>query len=523
VIQPQTQTSRYWVSTFNVSSADIEQLYNHFLEVEQPQTIFDLARVVMSHRVTEERSEIRRRLAGRTIYRPKDSFQVGQELVFPSLKFAFGAVISTREGFNPQYGAFQVITVEVGGKEREFAAELQGEHALNQDDGQAMEEIEEVPIEDLVELFGPAVADKIAAALKGNPEFIRLGQQWFVRGLMAETNVGHLHLAEAVLEVNDGGPLPVDQIIEHLDLEPSLDPDVKRFSLNYAMLNDGRFDEVAPPGRVAWFLRRMEPQAVQEPPERLRYSPVAYDKALLTQPLTTLEQELDDEWSDFEPPTAAHPTLLTLTYPHRAAGSLPLSSRVRPLFPTGISERQRVVLVDDHSNEEIVAWVVREQRYIYGLGPWYEREGIPVGGFVSLRPGPDTGVVLLGYDRRRPQREWVRLATVEDNRLKFGLAHRTIGCGYDDLMIVATEYGAAVDALFRRVATNARPIASLLAEIFPELAGLNPQGTVHAKTLYSAINMLRRVPPGPLFAELARHPAFQSVGDHYWQFDSRRM
>jgi hypothetical protein len=51
---------------------------------------------------------------------------------------------------------------------------------------------------------------------------------------------------------------------------------------------------------------------------------------------------------------------------------------------------------------------------------------------------------------------------------------------------------------------------------------MNPQNTVHAKTLYSAINMLRRVPPGPLFAELVRYPAFQPVGDHYWRFESSR-
>jgi hypothetical protein len=27
------------------------------------------------------------------------------------------------------------------------------------------------------------------------------------------------------------------------------------------------------------------------------------------------------------------------------------------------------------------------------------------------------------------------------------------------------------------------------------------------------------MPPGPLFVELVRNPAFQNVGDHYWLFD----
>jgi hypothetical protein len=117
----------------------------------------------------------------------------------------------------------------------------------------------------------------------------------------------------------------------------------------------------------------------------------------------------------------------------------------------------------------------------------------------------------------------VRLATAVENRIHFELKRRSVGCGFDDLMIVGTDTIAAIDALWKRVEAHQRANASLLAEIFPELAKLNPQSTVHAKTLYSAINMLRRVPPAPLFAELVRHPAFQPVGDHYWQFDQNRM
>ena len=65
MVSPQTQTRKYWVSNYTVSDADIEQIYNHFLEVERPQTIEELARIVMTHRVAEEKNEIRRRLSGR--------------------------------------------------------------------------------------------------------------------------------------------------------------------------------------------------------------------------------------------------------------------------------------------------------------------------------------------------------------------------------------------------------------------------------------------------------------------------
>jgi hypothetical protein len=131
-------------------------------------------------------------------------------------------------------------------------------------------------------------------------------------------------------------------------------------------------------------------------------------------------------------------------------------------------------------------------------------------------------VVLIDYDRRRAKKEWVRLATVADNQIDFELERRNVGCGYDDLLIVGTDYVAALDALARRFEANQRSLGSLLTGFFPKLAKLNPQETVHTKTLYSAINMVRRMPPGPLFAELIKNPAFQPVGDHYWQYDSSR-
>ena len=74
------------------------------------------------------------------------------------------------------------------------------------------------------------------------------------------------------------------------------------------------------------------------------------------------------------------------------------------------------------------------------------------GGFLQVQPGPEPGTFLLGYDRRRPQREWVRLASVKDTRLQFELMRRSIPCGYDDLLIVGTDVVTAVDTPPRRAA-----------------------------------------------------------------------
>ena len=517
MIQSHTQTQTYWATKFNLTESDIEQLYNHFLEVERPQTAEELALVLMKHRVAQEKNEIKKRLAGRAVYQPRDEYGEGDELVFPGLSFVYGTVVGVREGKNPEAGTFKVIRVQINGKEREFAAGLQQGHVLNQENGTIFEALEMSSAEDLHEVYGDAVTAKIDESLPSREGFLRLAGHWFLKGLLTDVNVGHLNLAEAVLEINEGGPLPTEEILPHLELGDDVPQETQVFSLNYAMLNDARFDEVAPRGKIGWYLRRMEPAQVREVPERLLYEPIPYDEGALTHDLRLLIRELDDEWSDIEPDTRRQPVVLTLTYPHRWAGTLPLSARTRPLFPPSRSPRQRVVFVDEQSQEEIVGWVVQEHRYIYGLEDWYREHEIPIGGFISLRPGDEPGIILLDYDRRRGQREWVRLASVVDNRLTFELERRTIACGYDDLLLVGTDYVAAVDAVWRRVEHNHRPVGLLLKDLFPELSDLNPQHTVHAKTLYSAVNMLRRMPPEPIFAELVSNPAFMAVGDHYWQ------
>ncbi len=525
MIQPRTQTAQYWEEEFALEQTDIDQLYNHLLEVEKPQTIAQMTTVVIEHRVNAELKQVERLMAGRTIYQPADNYDVGAKLVFPVMQFAHGDVTGKRKGFNPQVGQFEVIQVDIDGEAKEFASNLEADHVLNQsedNDSELPDELAAIDVNNLVAVYGEKVGASIAESLEGHEEFLRLGSNWFVKSLMAEVNIGHLHLAEAVLEMSGGGPSPTTEILPHLDMDAGLDSAVLEFSLNYSLLNDARFDEVAPKGEVAWYLHRLEPDAVKNAPERLQYSPIPHDRALLSPQLLLLERELDDEWSDVDVPDLAQAVVFTLTFPHRWAGTIPLSARIRPLLPIGQSPRQQITLIDEFSNEEIDGWIVKDGRYIYGLGDWYEQYKIPIGGFVHLKPGPKPNVIIIGYDKRRSQREYVRLATANDNRIQFELRKRGIECGFDDLLIVGTDVTAAIDALFRRSESQQRTIASLLSEIFDPLAALNPQNAVHAKTLYSAINMLRRVPPGPLFAELVRHPAFTPVGDHYWQFDRVR-
>jgi hypothetical protein len=104
--------------------------------------------------------------------------------------------------------------------------------------------------------------------------------------------------------------------------------------------------------------------------------------------------------------------------------------------------------------------------------------------------------------------------------LAFENHKRAIGAEYDDLMILGADDLAGVDALFQANIQQRKSLVSILRSIMPSLGALTPQGTVHAKTLYSAVNVLRRCPPGPIFAALVNNPDFQNTGGDYWKLNA---
>jgi hypothetical protein len=208
-----------------------------------------------------------------------------------------------------------------------------------------------------------------------------------------------------------------------------------------------------------------------------------------------------------------------LTFPHRRVGTLPLSPRLAALFPTAYeSPRVRFMLVDGDTGEKYPGWVVRANRYVYGLDEWYKKLDFPVGGQLTVIKGEAPDEVIIRTAKRRPTREWVRTAASSpEGRLTFSMQKRLVGASYDDLMIVAVDNLVAIDEVWLK--SQSAPFPRLVADVFRELAKLNPQSAVHAKTLYAAINVARRCPPGPIFAELVTRPYYAHVGDAYWRFD----
>ncbi|MBL7064883.1 MAG: hypothetical protein ISS49_11855 [Anaerolineae bacterium] len=519
MIQRKTQSPAYWEDEFAVTPDDLQYLSTLLVEDELPRLAEELGRALVLYRCQQEEALIERALSRGTPYQPKCTYEVDEQVVFPALGYRVGKVVGMRPGNNPEYDSFQVIQVEFEeGEMREFASELMVDHPLNREapvgtaEGATLRSPEE-----LAALYESRVGTVLAERLEVEPSFVCLAGKWFRKDLLVDVHIGHLNLAEAVLDMADGGPLPTDALLGDLELPEEITPQLRIFSLNYVLQEDERFDEVGPAGGVLWFLRRLEPEEVQSVPIWLEYRPLDYNPALLTSEMLALERTLDDEWSDLDSPVEVPESVtVVLTYPHWRSGTLPLSGRLARIFPTGRARRIRFTFVDGETGAEMPGWVLRKGRYVYGLGEWYRAYDISVGAYLELARGEKPGTVVIQRRARRPRREWVRVALPLEGRLTFEMRKELIACKYDDLMVVAQEDIEAMDAVWARSREQWFSLSQLIAEVFPELTKLSPQGTVHAATLYSAVNAAMRMPPGPLLAELVASGVYAPVGDNYW-------
>lgn len=517
-------SSRHWARNFSVTPEDVDLLLNLLIETETPMTTRDLAQALVRARLESETKALREQYSDARLYDPAQSYQVGQKVIFPARNFAIAVVDAVRAGDNPDYGDFRVMNVRFDDDDapHEFAMELSIPHKLNIEPGSAADALpsaHDFTFEEVFEENGAQIIAALEKHLKANPSLAYVTRHWFPRDLLLEVDEGHLHLAEAVLDLAGGGPLHTREIIEQIGGLGGAPIELQVFSMNLALDSDPRFDEVGPAGEVLWYLRRMEPKELHETPPQLRYQPLEYDRNLLTADMRELERELDDELSDLpDPADRGEQGTVLLTYPHRRVGTLPLSRRVRGFFPTAQrAPRIHVTLVDGQDGEEFTGWVVHSERYVYGVANFYRKHKVPIGCLVTVRPHQQPGKVIIDINSYRPRTEYVPIISARNEAVAFENVRRSIGADYDDLMILGVDDLAEVEGLAELFHRQRKPLAALLKQIIPALGRLTPQGTAHAKTIYSAVNVLRRCPPGPILAMLNANPDFENVGGHYWK------
>jgi hypothetical protein len=252
-----TETPEYWQSEFSATEDDINHLYEVLVEDGTPRPIERLARAIMEHRQRlEEEAQAQQMRAQGIIYQPKRAYSVGQRVLFPRLEGASGTVIAVRPGENPEYGDFDVIQVEMSNNEvREFAARFVHPHPLNEDEAR-------ISVDDLYVLYGSHVVRALKSALLRHPEFITVGDQWFLADMLTEVHIGHLNIAEAVIDLTEM-PLPTEALLKQVDLPSEIPLAAQAFALNYALSRDPRFVNVGDEHVQVWALVRQEtPEAV---------------------------------------------------------------------------------------------------------------------------------------------------------------------------------------------------------------------------------------------------------------------
>lgn len=521
--------SHHWARSFTVTDDDLEYLMGLLLEREIPLKVDDLAHALVERRLEQEAAALQEKYKDVQVYNPALTYDVGQRVMFPVLDYAFGTVSAVRPGNNPDYGTFEVIDVEFdsspSGQIRQFAASYPNHKLSLQADtgGSQLPGASDLTADEILRTSRNQVVATVEEALRANSDLVNVAGLWFPRSLMLEVNEGYLNLAEAVLDINGDMPMSTEQILTEIGGLGNAPLELQVFSLNYALNEDDRFDEVGPVNSVLWYLRRLEPQEVLTPPAYLRYVPVDYEVGLLTPEMVALEAEIDDEWSPIkEPDEVPEQVTITLSYPHRRVGTLPLNAKMRMIFPTARrTPRIWVTLVDGQDGEEFPGWVVREHRYVFGLSKLYRKHKLPVGVVLRVRHGDEPDKFIVDFDAHRPRTEYVRLIVPKNNQISFEYDKRAIGAAYDDLMILGADDLAAVDALFQATQQSRKTLSAILNNIVAELSRFSPQGTVHAKTLYSAVNVVRRSPPGPVFAALMTNPDFEHVGSNYWKMSAQ--
>jgi hypothetical protein len=515
----------YW-ETFKIENSDLEFLYNHLLELETPQTPQELVRALIDERIRAEKTRMeKQQTAGGEIYYPKDHHKTGQSLTFPALDWASGKIVTVREGNNPEYPAFEVLTVEMqDGKQHLFAAGLD-DHNLNQPI--SIQTDDPGLNADLVyKAHGKRLISELTAVLEENEDLVPIAGRWFPRSLLVDVNIGHLNLAEAVLEMAEGGPLTTKNILDQVELSTDVNSKLTEFSFNLALQEDGRFDEVGPAGEVLWFLRRLEPEEVQNPPIYLRYNPVEFDVEPVRDLLTQLEKQVFDEFALTEINGEDQDEIsINLLFPHLRAGTLPLSRQISSFFPSAYeSPRVQFTFVDGNTGQRLSGWVVRSQKYIFGLRDWYASQDLIPGSTMRILRSNKPGEVIIKAEKKRPSREWIRTALVgADGGLVFAMLKQQVSTVYDERMAIAIPEAEALDKLWTLTGKMRGTLEQTTRTMMTELSKLNPQGHVHAQELYAAVNLVRRCPPGPILSILADRPWSNYLGDLYFRPASLTM
>ena len=312
------------------------------------------------------------------------------------------------------------------------------------------------------------------------------------------------------------------EILERIDFSDNSDQELLVFSLNYALNNDNRFEDVGLSGKVLWFLTRMKPPELAEVDNYLLCQKIDVSNEKLSNSMQSLVNVLSDEFSLTSKPldefdkTAS----IILIYPHLRAGTLPLNQSTSMIFPSAlVSPRVKMTLIDKHTGASYPGWVIQKDRFVWGLEQLYQKYGVVAGTRISIEVGNNLDEVTININRRKPVKEWVKTLIIDDMKIQFEMKNREIGVDCLDESLICVDDISLLDKFCRRILQGEFALEDLVDKCFRALKVLMPQGNVHAVTLYCAINTIVRVVPETVFTILENNSNYIHVGDAYWRYE----
>jgi hypothetical protein len=498
-----------------ISDKDFSRIYNHLLETETPASLLDLSKSIVLNEINNQIQKIEadQNTIGK-IYYPKEQYEKNDYLIFPHRSWEVGQVLSVREGINPEYSTLKVIDVEFADKSHAAFASNLSDHKLNTP---AKKEIDKwLDPELVIDKYGQAISEKIKQLIDSTDDLVCIAGHYFPRALLIDIGIGQLNLCEAILEMENGGPLSTQELLNQIEFPTGVNSQLLEFSLDYALQEDTRFDEVGPAGKTLWFLKRLEPDEVQNTPFFLQYYedvPVLPAELLKYKSFGT---EQCDELESEEVTSSVESVIISLSYPHWRSGTLPLTSKLRGLFPTAYeTPRIKFNFSETKNGATFDGWVVRPSKYIFGLRDWFNREGLIPGSLIQLSHGKNPGEVSIKVDKAKNSKDWIKTVLVgTDGGIVFALLKQVSTCTYDERMALVTPDTQSLDAIWEK--KSKLPIEKIIRQTMVDLAKLNPQGQIHAQELYAAVNTIRRCPPSVILSVLFSQDWVKHLGDLYF-------
>ena len=526
-----TQTEAFWREVYELSESDKDLVTGLILEAGRPQQLDALVSAIIMHRFRAEKDLAAQQARLGRIYRPVDEYEVGEELVFSALDFLVGRVVAVRSGQNPRYEPFSVIRVsfeeaaperEFAAPEREFAAGMKQAHPLSRPVEDLLRAHEaEMSEADMARLFGHYVALQLEPALEASDDFVWFNDTWFLRELLPEINVGHLNLAEAMI-YEAARPLSAPQMLREPALAATGWVDSQLFALNHSLGQDERFDNVSMTEEPSWYLHALEPEAVLRRPAVLEPAFRARGGEYLGLTMLDLVDEVGDELDDVETMMMREASSIhfEVNYPHLCAGTMPATLQFLRMLPPVDNRHFALTMIEASSDRRFDVWVVPGERYVCGLGDWYASVGMCIGGQVSVTPTDDELTFTLSAPPTRGRRsEWIRSVSIVEGRLVLQMQRASVAVRCDRNMLVHVPDREAVLGLMEHAGDAQLPLRTVIRDVFAELAKLSSRGVVHAKSIYSMANLLRRTAAVSIFAELTRSACYDPVGDGFWAYD----